>query len=153
MFDFVYPDFPPQIVNIYPAVPNTSMPEVQCTASMLAACGALNGVVVHPSGQYLFIGNSNSSATEIEKIDYSQKKIVDTGNQVRYIQDISGQLGPPFSPDGTLVFTTNYTGYGYYLQVSGFNVSTAQVTSGATIYAPSSGPNNLENAYFTATRF
>jgi len=119
MFDFVYPDFPPQIVNIYPAVPNTSNPELQCTASMLAACGALNGVVVHPSGQYFFIGNSNSSATEIEKIDYSQKKIVDTGNKVPYIQDISGQIGPPFSPDGTLVFTTNYTGYGYYLQVSG----------------------------------
>jgi hypothetical protein len=150
MFDFVYPDYPPQIVNIYPAVPNTSMPEVQCTASMLAACGALNGVVVHPSGQYLFIGNSNSSATEIEKIDYSQKKIVDTGNQVLYTL---GTFGPPFSPDGSLVFGLNYTGPGYYLQVSGFNVSTAQVTSGATIWVPSSGPNNLENAYFTATRF
>jgi hypothetical protein len=153
MFDFVYPDSPPQIVNIYPAVPNTSKPQVQCTSSMLAACGALNGVVAHPSGQYLFIGNSSSSASEIEKIDYSGKKIFDTGNQVPYIQDISGRFGSPFSPDGRLVFTTTYTGYGYYLQVSGFNVSTAQVTSGATIWVPSSGPNNLENAYFTATRF
>jgi DNA-binding beta-propeller fold protein YncE len=108
---------------------------------MLAACGTLNGVVVHPSGQYLFIGNSNISATEIEKIDYSQKKIVDTGNQVPYIQDISGQLGPPLSPNGTPVFTTNYKSHGYYLQVSGFNVSTG-LTSGATIYAPSSIPNN-----------
>src|SRR6202140_81775 len=100
MFDFVYPDNPPEIVNIYPAVPNTSKPEVQCTASMLAACGAPNGLVAHPSGQYLLIGNSNGSASEIEKIEYSQKKIVDTGNQAPYIPDISGRVGPPFSPDG-----------------------------------------------------
>jgi hypothetical protein len=151
MFDFVYPDYgTPTSMNIYPAVPNTSKPVLQCTASMLAACGAPNGVVAHPSGRYLFIGNSSGSATEIEQIEYSQKKIVDTGNQVLYTL---GTFGPPLSPDGSLVFGLNYTGPGYYLQVSGFNVSTAQVTSGATIWVPSSGPNNLENAYFTATRF
>ena len=153
MFDFVYPDNPPEIVNIYPAVPNTSKPEVQCTASMLAACGAPNGLVAHPSGQYLLIGNSNGSASEIEKIEYSQKKIVDTGNQAPYIPDISGRVGPPFSPDGTLIFTTTNNSTGYDLQVSAFNVSTSQVRNGAQLSVGSSGPYNIQDPYFTATRF
>ena len=151
MFDFVYPDYPnPDSVNIYPAVPNTSKPEVQCTASMLAACGALNGVVAHPSGKYIFIGNSNDSATDIEKVDYSEKKIVDTGNQVPFSL---GQSGPAFSPDGTLVFGANYNGSGYYLQANAFNVSTSQVTNGAQISVGSSGAYNSPDPYFTATRF
>jgi hypothetical protein len=151
MFDFVFPDYAnPDSINIYPAVPNTSKPQVQCTASMLAACGAPNGEVAHPSGQYLFIGNSSGSATEIEKIDYSGKKIVDTGNQVPYT---FGGFGPPFSPDGTLAFTAVSTSSGYDLQANKFNVSTSQVTSGAQLSVGSSGPYNIPNVYYTATRF
>jgi hypothetical protein len=150
MFDFVFPDYPnPDSINIYPAVPNTSKPQVQCTASMLAACGAPNGEVAHPSGRYLFIGNSSGFATEIEKIDYSGKKIVDTGNQVPYTL---GGFGPPFSPDGTLVFTTNFSGTGYNLQANAFNVTTSLVTNGAQLYVGSSGPYNVPSSYFTATR-
>jgi hypothetical protein len=150
MFDFVYPDNPPTSLNIYPIEPNTSKPVLQCTASMLAACGALNGPVVHPSGQYIFIGNSNNSGTEIEKVEYGEKKIVDTGNRVPYAL---GLFGPPFSPDGSLIFGVNYTGLGYYLQVNRFNVTTSQVTTGEEMFVLSTGANNTEDAYFTARRF
>lgn len=151
MFDFVYPDYPnPDSINIYPAVPNTSKPEVQCTSAMLAACGAPNGEVAHPSGQYLFIGNSSGSATQIEKIDYSEKKFVDTGNK---LPSTFNGYGPPFSPDGTLAFTGINTSSGYDLQANAFNVSTSQVKTGAQLSVGSSGPYNIPDAYFTATRF
>jgi hypothetical protein len=150
MFDFVYSYPNPDSINIYPAVPNTSRPEVQCTSAMLAACAAPNFDVIHPSGRYIFIGNSNGSATEIEKIDYSEKKIVDTGNQ---LPNTFNGFGPPFSPDGTLAFTATNTSSGYELQANAFNVSTSQVTNGAQLSVGSSGPYNIQNAYFTATRF
>jgi hypothetical protein len=150
IFDFVYPDNPPDSVNIYPVEPNTSKPVVQCTSSMLAACGALDGVVVHPSGKYILLGNSNNSEMEIEKVEYGEKKIVDTGNQV---SNVTGVFGPPFSPDGTLAYGVNYTGTAYYLQVNKFNVSTSEVTPGGEIFVPSTGSGNTENAYFAARRF
>lgn len=128
MFDFVLPnDYQQGIdsVNIDPIVPNTK-PVLQCTAQMLEACGYATGVA-HPSGQYVFMRISQDSA-QIDKVELGAKKIVDTGN---YIPSGFGQ----FSPDGTLVYSYNYSTSS--LQVYGFDVSTSAVTAGGSIGLPS----------------
>ncbi len=83
MFDFVTPNpYQPgaESVNIYPVVPSTSTPLLSCTAQMLEACGYASGVA-HPSGKYVFMAISQDS-TQIDKVEISQKKIVDTSNYI-----------------------------------------------------------------------
>ena len=115
-------------VNIYPLVPNTSKMLLQCTAQMLEACGYAGGAVVHPSGKYIFTAISGD-VWQIDKIELSQKKIVDTGNYIPYL---FGQ----FSPDGTLVYGIYSPSTDYYIEIFGFNASTSAVTSGYYIYVP-----------------
>jgi hypothetical protein len=144
MFDFVSPNNYQQgvnKVNIYPLVPNTSKTLVQCTATMLEACGFASGAVVHPSGKYVFTLISPNSV-QIDKVQLSQKKIVDTGNYIPY------QFGQ-FSPDGTLVYGIYNSSPGYYIEIFGFNVSTSAVTTnGYVISVPSAA-----DSYFVAQRF
>jgi hypothetical protein len=116
-------------VNIYPLVPNTSKLLLQCTAQMLEACGYASSYVVHPSGKYIFTAISGD-VSQIDKIELSQKKIVDTGNYIPYL---FGQ----FSPDGTLVYGIYNPGTEYYIEIFGFNAATSAVTtSGYYIYVP-----------------
>jgi hypothetical protein len=132
MFDFVTPNnYDPGVnsVNIYPVQPNTNTPLVQCTATMLEACGYAGGVA-HPSGKYVFMAISQG-ATQIDKVELSAKKIVDTSH---YIPNNVSQ----FSPDGTLVYGVSYSNPGYYIEIYGFNVATSDVTtSGGIIGIPS----------------
>jgi hypothetical protein len=128
-------------VNIYPLVPNTGKPVLQCTATMLEACGYASGAAVHPSGKYLFTTISQDSV-QIDKIELDQKEIVDTGNYIPY------QFGQ-FSPDGTLVYGIYNSSPGYYIEIFGFNVSTSAVTTnGYVISVPSAA-----DSYFVAQRF
>lgn len=143
MFDLVMPnDFQQGInyVDIYPRVPNTSHPILSCTAEMLQACAYDTGLV-HPSGKYLFMRDS-SNIYQIDKVELSQKRIVDTGNSVPL-----NWFGP-FSPDGTLLYgSNNGSGLGYFVQIYGFNTTTSAVTAGGTIFVPGSAP------IFTAERY
>lgn len=136
MFDLVMPnDFQQGInyVDIYPRVPNTTHPIVNCTAEMLEACGYATGRV-HPSGKYLFMQIS-SGTYQIDKVELSQRKIVDTGNYI--LLDWFSQ----FSPDGTLVYgTTNGSTSGYFVQIYGFNATTSAPTIGGTIWDPGFAP-------------
>ena len=141
MFDFVQPnDFQQGIdyVNIGPVKRNTT-PLVHCTAKMLEACGNAGGFV-HPSGKYLFMQISQDT-TQIERVELSQHKIVDTGN---YIPFSFGR----FSPDGSLIYANLNQSTGYYIEIYGFNATTSAVQPGGAIYAPSGF-----DAYFTAERY
>ncbi|MGO9167549.1 MAG: hypothetical protein ACLP56_11815 [Candidatus Sulfotelmatobacter sp.] len=144
MFDFVVPNGYQQgieMVNIYEVQPNVTTPLVQCTASMLEACGYFSGPsLVHPSGKYLFLGTSQST-TQIEKVELSAQKIVDTSNYIPYGVE-------RFSPDGTIAYAVNYSSPGFYLEIYGFNVSTAGVTPGGIIDVPSAF-----DTWFTAVRY
>jgi hypothetical protein len=144
MFDFVVPNGYQQgisLVNIYRVQPNVTTPLLQCTASMLEACGYFYGPsLVHPSGKYLFLGISQST-TQIEKVELSAKKIVDTSNYIPYSVE-------RFSPDGTIAYGTYYLGPGFYIEIYGFDVSTATVTPGEIIGVPSAF-----DTWFTAERY
>ena len=142
VFNFVTPnDFQQGInsVNVYPLRPHTSTPIIQCTATLLEACGYSSGVA-HPSGEYVFMQVSSDN-TQIDRVGLTQKKIVDTGNYIPF------QFGK-FSPDGTIVYGYNPSNTSAYLEIYGFDVATSDVTPGGAIYLPS----NL-NSYFVAERY
>jgi len=131
LFDFVTPnDYQPgaESVNIYPVVPVTSTPLLTCTAEMLEACGYSTGMA-HPSGEYIFMAIAGD-LTQIDKVEVSQEKIVDTSNYIPY--EVT-----QFSPDGTLVYGVQHENSGYQILISGFNVATSAVTPGGSISAPS----------------
>jgi hypothetical protein len=139
LFDFVEPNpYQPgaESVNIYPVVPSTSTPLLTCTADMLEACGYSVGLA-HPSGKYVFMDIA-SDVTQIDKVELSQKKIIDTSNYVPY-------RVTQFSPDGTLVYGVTSQNSTYQLMIYGFNVATSEVTPGGYIYLPST-----YEAFFTA---
>jgi hypothetical protein len=121
-------------VSIYPLVPNTSTPLLECTASMLESCGYATGTA-HPSGEYIFMSDTQNF-TEIDRVELNAKKIVDTGNYIPYSFGslaIAGQ----FSPNGTIVYATSPVISGSYgIQIYGFNVATAAVTAGGAIPVP-----------------
>jgi hypothetical protein len=115
-------------VDVYPLQPNTSQPLVQCTESMLEACGYTGGVV-HPSGKYIFMAITADS-TQIDRVELSQQNIVDTGNYIPYPFS-------QFSPDGTLAYAfSNISGY-EQIEIYGFDAVTGSVTPGEGVYVPS----------------
>ncbi len=130
MFNFVVPDDWQQgvsSVNVYPLVPNTNRPLVQCTATMLEACGYGGAMRVHPSGEYVFM---DIGVEQVEKVDLNSKTITDTSYYIPY------PFGA-FSPDGSLVYAVNDSGSsGFDIEIYGFNVSTGAVTLGQYIYVP-----------------
>jgi hypothetical protein len=113
-------------VNVYPLVPNTNTPLLQCTATMLEACGYGGAMIVHPSGEYVFM---DIGVEQVEKVDLNSKTITDTSYYIPY------PLGA-FSPDGSLVYAVNLSSSGFYIEIYGFNVSTGAVTPGQYIYVP-----------------
>ena len=131
VFNFVVPDDWQQgvsSVNVYPLVPNTNTPLLQCTASMLEACGYGGLAGVHPSGEYVFM-DIGSGVDQVEKVDLNSKTITDTSYYIPYA------FGA-FSPDGSLVYAVNNSGSGFDIEIYGFNVSTGAVTPGQYIYVP-----------------
>jgi hypothetical protein len=119
-------------VNIFPLVPDTTTPLVQCTASMLESCGYAKGVA-HPSGRYIFMGDTEGFC-EIDRVELEAKKILDTGNYIP-----SGFGGTPFysqfGADGTIAYAY---GSNNSIQIYGFNVETSEVTPGGSFPLPNS---------------
>jgi hypothetical protein len=142
VFDFVMPNnYQPGVnyVNIYQLQPNISNPLVNCTASMLQACGYDRGHA-HPSGQYVFMFDAQG-ATEVDKVELSQKKIIGPTSSTPYeVQQ--------FSPDGTIAYAANDVNGALLIEIYGFSVSTGALTPGGTISVPS----DLDS-WFTAQRY
>jgi hypothetical protein len=142
MFDFGMPNNYEQgvnFVNIYQVQPNVSTPQVNCTASMLQACGYDLGLP-HPSGKYVFMFNAQG-ATEVDKVELSQKKIVGPTSSTPYeVQQ--------FSPDGTIAYAANDVNGALDIEIYGFSVSTGALTAGGLISVPS----DLDS-WFTAQRY
>lgn len=141
VFDFVMPNNYQQgvnYVNIYQLQPNVTNPLVDCTASMLQACG-YDGGHAHPSGQYVFMFNA-TGATEVDKVEVSQKKIVGPTSSTPY--EVQA-----FSPDGTIAYAANDVNGALEIEIYGFSLSTGALTTGGTISVPS----DLDS-WFTAER-
>jgi hypothetical protein len=128
-------------VNVYSVTGDVKSLLVHCAESMLEACGSSLGVA-HPSGEYVFMAIAQDT-TQIDRVDLTDKKIVDTGNYIP--GGLVYGLTSEFSPDGTLVYATSQSNGSFSIQVFGFNVATSAVTPGEMI--GHSGP------FYTAERY
>ena len=143
MFDFVLPnDYQQNVsfVDIYPLVPNTTGPVLQCTAQMLASCGfgSFPGVA-HPSGKYIFLPTM-SGGTEVDRVELARREIVASDNAIPYgIRQ--------FSPDGAVAYAEQESWSGYTVEVYGFNVARGTLTVGGSV-----GPLTYSQSYFIAER-
>lgn len=129
---FVMPNTYPadNSVDIYSSLPNTKNPQISCTGSMVANCASDFFGSMHPSGQYLFLINPQTSATDIDKVELSSKQVVATSSTIPYeVQQ--------FSPDGKIAYAVNDVNSAMDIEIYGFNTSNAQVTAGGLIYVPS----------------
>lgn len=157
MFNFGSPDNYQQgvsWVNIYPLQPATAqplLPLVQCTATMLYACG-YGGGVAYISGEYVFLSVNNQAGTlgnpgtVIDKVDLAAGEIVPTGTTIPF----ASCGGNAFSPDGNIAYACNYQNQlqGYSIGIYGFDAATAKVTVGGTITVPSG-----LDSFFVAERY
>ncbi len=116
--------------SVYPILPNSTTPALQCAASMLEACGYAYGELLYPSGQYAFFQIATDTY-DIASIDLATKTVTDTGSY------IPSQIAA-FSPDGSIVYGFQLQSTSYTIPIYGFNAKTAQVTNnGYVILAPS----------------
>lgn len=97
---------------------NGKTPLIDCNSAMLAACGETNNFWQDATGEYLFLAGSN--ATEMVKIDYAAKQIVDTG--------YSFDGAPVASPDDSVLYG-GCTAPGCF-QLYGFDPTLGVVTTG-----------------------
>jgi hypothetical protein len=114
-------------VNVYPL---NGGPELfSCTASMLQACGYALSDTVDRTGKYVFLQASEDN-TEITKLDFAQKKLIDTGGYVDgYV------IG--FSVDDALIYTQDYSTSDSPISIYTFNSATGAVSyDGSQITLP-----------------
>lgn len=125
-------------VDVYQTQPFDSTPLVNCTATMLAVCGNSGASFAHPSGQWVFLVDSNG-VTEIGQVNLTTQQIVEVNSVPFSMLELS--------PDGKIA-------YGYTLPsarkiyIAGFNASNGDVKLGGTIVLP----NSLD-PWFMAQRY
>jgi hypothetical protein len=121
-------------VNIFPLVPNTTTPTIECTASMLESCGYASGFA-HPSGKYILMDDS-ADFCEIDRVELQAKKIADTGNYIPYSFS-STPWDSHFGANGALIYATGSgSGSNYSIEIYGFNEASSEVTPGESISIP-----------------
>jgi len=131
IFAFAYPvpipNEPYNYLQVYQVTTNpNAKPLIDCTSTMLAACGLDIGVA-HPSGKYVFYTNPQDYTTEVDAVDLSSKQIVSTGTM--FSTPSPGFL--EFSPNGSVVYSWDRsTGA---ISVFGFDASTAAITTGGSL--------------------
>jgi hypothetical protein len=128
------------MVNVYPARQNETMPVISCGTEQYAPCGDFISTRVHPSAQYVFLTDPTST-TYIGQVNLSSRQIVPDSSSIPY--EVQA-----FSPDGTIAYGANDVNGALDIEIYGFNAGTGVVTQGGTISVPS----DLDS-WFTAERY
>lgn len=131
MFDFKQQyQTPPgrNFIDIYQVQPNVAPPIVKCTGAQMQACADFIVGFAHPSGQYVFLLDSDT-ITEVGQVDLSAQDIYGPVSSIPYQVE-------QFSPDGSIAYAINEVGEGSQIEIYGFNVSNGEVTQGGTISVP-----------------
>ena len=134
---FAYPiaNQPYNELQVYPVTTNpNAKPRIDCTSTMLAACGSDIGVA-HPSAIYVFYTNDQTGATEVDAVELSSRQIVPTGTT--FSSPTPNIL--TFSPDGLVVYSRTYGSGQNAVSIFGFNSTNAEITTGGTITYPTMG--------------
>lgn len=130
LFAFAYPvpvpDEPYNELQVYPITTNqNAKPLIDCTSTMLAACG-LDAGVAHPSAKYVFYTNAQDNTTEVDAVDLSSKQIV---SGTTFSTPTPNLL--EFSPDGSVVYSWEPTTS--TISIFGFSASTAAIATGGSV--------------------
>jgi hypothetical protein len=134
LFAFAYPIAyqPYNELQVYQITTNkNAKPLIDCTSTMLAACGSDIGVT-HPSAKYVFYTNAQDNTTEVDAVDLTSKQIVSTGTT--FSTPTPNVL--EFSPDGSIGYSWEPTIS--TISIFGFNASTAAITMGGAVTESSS---------------
>jgi hypothetical protein len=131
MFVFAYPvpipNEPYNELQVYHVTTNpNAKPLIDCTSTMLAACGSDTGVA-HPSAKYVFYTDAQNNTTEVDAVDLTSKQIAPTGTT--FSTPTPYRL--EFSPDGSVVYSWDRTTG--TISIFGFNGSTAAITAGGAV--------------------
>jgi DNA-binding beta-propeller fold protein YncE len=124
-FDYPIAYQPYNELQVYRISTNqNAKPLIDCTSTMLAACGSEVGVA-HPSAKYVFYTDAQDNTSEVYAADLSSKQIVSTGTT--FSTPTPNVL--KFSPDGSVV----YSWEGTTISTFGFDASTAAITTGGSV--------------------
>ena len=129
LFAFAYPiaEQPYNELQVYPVTTNkNAKPLIDCTSTMLAACGSDIGVA-HPSAKFVFYTNAQDNTTEVDAVDLNSKQILSTGTMFSTLMPNVLK----FSPDGSIVYSWQPTTG--TISIFGFNASTAAITTGGSV--------------------
>jgi 6-phosphogluconolactonase (cycloisomerase 2 family) len=116
--------------KVYPAGQNPT-PIIKCDAAMMAACGDGFGdntaIEFHPSGKYLFFGDSRINSVIAASVDTNNQRLETTSSFPGYPQILS------FSPNGKLVYAAENT----EILVYAFDPSSGVFTANSSFTVPS----------------
>ncbi len=128
------------VIDVYQTQPYSSTPLIDCTASMLAICGSYAGALAHPSGNYVFLGNSSDEPTGIYAVNLTTQQFVE-GNSIPF------QVFT-LSPDGSVAYGNTSSTPGH-IHIAGFNAANGGVKLGGSVELP----HPLYSSWFVAERY
>ena len=129
LFAFAYPIAyqPYNELQIYRiTTKQNAKPRVDCTSTMLTACGSDIGVA-HPSAKFVFYTNAQDNTTEVDAVDLTSRRIVSTGTT--FSTATPNVL--KFSPDGSIAYSWEPTTNS--ISIFGFNAATGVITTGGSV--------------------
>ncbi len=112
-------------VQIYQTQPFSATPLVNCTTTMLTVCGDYTSAYAHPSGNYVFLQDTND-LTDILQLDLSTQQLT----QINTIPENVAK----FSPDGSVIYGTNTSNA--EIRIAGFNAANGEVKLGGSLRLP-----------------
>jgi len=125
-------------VQIYQTQPLSTTPLVNCASSMLAICGSYGSAHAHPSGEYVFLENTNY-LTDILQVDLTTQQLT----QINTIPDNVEKL----SPDGSVIYGDNPDNA--EIRIAGFNAANGEVKLGGSVILP----HVIDDYWFPAERY
>jgi len=111
--------------QIYQTQPLSTTPLVNCTTSMLTVCGDYTSSYAHPSGKYVFLGETTDLA-DILQVDLTTQQLI----QVSTIPENVAK----FSPDGSVIYGNNTSNA--VIRIAGFNAVNGAVKLGGSVRLP-----------------
>jgi hypothetical protein len=114
------------LVDVYQTQPFVNTPLVNCTTTMLTVCGDYESAVAHPSGNYVFLGDT-ANVTDIDAVNLSTQQIA----QVNTLPFDVGEL----SPDGKVAYGKNSNSPND-VHIAGFNAANGEIKVGGSVKLP-----------------
>jgi hypothetical protein len=125
-------------VQIYQTQPLSTTPLINCTASTLPVCGDFISARAHPSGNYVFLEDTDYQ-TDILQVDL-------TTQQLTQVNTVPGNV-ELFSPDGSVIYGDNPDNA--EIRIAGFNAPNGEVKLGGSVLLP----HVLDDYWIPAERY